>query len=819
MPDITLQEKQDNLSGNNYYGTSSYRTTAKEQTISIAGADFANLTELTVCGYWKLNQPVNTARPRGRALVSKNKPTGNNGDWLFGFDVTNTGFNGKLELLVQGGGGATIQSTTTNWVPGRWYFLACSWKQGGTMYVYVDDVQENSITAGASTIGDNSEPVYVMSNYGDFPARYFTDGSCGLVTIHNTQLSAAQIETIRTFGTIPQAANLKLHLIFNGDFQDQSGSGNHGTTLGGSFSADEPPSRLILSDTFADNQIRDDQWKTIDTGGNITESGGVLNIASGGAYNANGIISFHKNYYEVIRASFDLTIPAITGAVNQSFLIGYIASSTLSTTAATQLQLYIDPTQANNILVMRNGAPVGTSYSVAASTSYSIRIIWRRASEASIQIKGGAFANWTEVYTHNLVAHTDGLYFQAQSDCTSLVYQVDNVVLSDWSYDGIGVGDDIADGTGGAGTTIWTRLDAVSDFDVLKKGNPGDTTEAVNTRILADGIPDNGERVYIVAGTQDYVSAEPAYVTEAEALAALEAIRKKVDGQVWPRTLVIGEIPPVTTQGVIASGLTKEQQQEQTKLRNAAYRKFCVDNNIQLCPSYQELCHATEGSTDDDIAAAYDSDGVNFTAAGHNRIGDMYAVCGIPAKKYRWGNTAFPAVDDESWDWWILGGTAAITGDADTGTLELEDNDTASSPVKCLESGSKSVTVTPSVSAGTVVIQFRTSENSFNRDDTSLAWITTGGSFQTSNQFVQIRLVGDDGSTTTVTETQITWTVGTLPATINIAALLRSDPEYFRSNMAWNVSGETLRWKHNNLVDAAGAIRYILRDNVFILQA
>ncbi|MFQ5441449.1 MAG: SGNH/GDSL hydrolase family protein, partial [Thermodesulfobacteriota bacterium] len=324
-----------------------------------------------------------------------------------------------------------------------------------------------------------------------------------------------------------------------------------------------------------------------------------------------------------------------------------------------------------------------------------------------------------------------------------------------WNYEGVGIGDSIALGTGGGGNTVWTRLETLQGLatgDILNKGVNGEKSGDVDVRFQTDALDVLAKTVYLIAGTNDGVNS----VTIPTVIANYLSMYNKLTAMSPTPAFVIGEVTPGTRTG--GSNTTIEQFQEWVKKLNAAIRKFCVDNIVKLAPAYQEMAE-TNVANEDDMLPAYATDTVHPNTTGYDRLGDLFNVAAVPSRMYRWGYSAL-AVNDESWDWWILNGTSSISGDPDVGTLVLPQNQNADSDVKCLEEFSKTITISPAVAAGTVTIKYRTSTGNFDRNDGVIGWNTYTAPFATSNQFIQIRLEGSSAADANVSTISMTWTAG-----------------------------------------------------------
>lgn len=525
-------------------------------------------------------------------------------------------------------------------------------------------------------------------------------------------------------------------------------------------------------DDFSDASIDIALWNETDTGTNITEAGGVLTLTGNGSWDQNGLRTDLKNYSQYGRIDVDLTTPSSL-AGGTGILIGFDDHTVLSYTG-NNFFFYLS---ASTVYAHINSTNTSTGETLATSTTYNLQIIWDETvatPTCSIKIKGGSWSDWTTIYNStDCGKHLYGTTVQTQVISSAVTYTLDNFRVMDsfgvQNYHVVGIGDSLmADGS------ILTRLRTLQKVNTLNSGISGKDTTYLLTVFDSKVIGPSATQIYLQAGTNDYcIHAAPNSVADVrQNILDMLVITQDTD-TIAPnmdvsREFIISEVPPVTSRSC-TSGLTAEQMQGWSKLYNAEYRKLCIENNLKLAPSYQELAY-NDPDHEDEIAAAYDSDGVHFTASGYQRIGDMYNVAAIPTRMYRWGVAEY-GVDDESWDWWILSGSASISGDGDTGTLVIPQNDYAVSTVKCIESGDKRIHITPNIDSGTAIIQYRTSTNNFDRD-AGTSWSNYTNRILTSDQFVQIKIIGESATDLNITDLSMTWDLPGDSNSMNIPLLV-----------------------------------------------
>lgn len=318
----------------------------------------------------------------------------------------------------------------------------------------------------------------------------------------------------------------------------------------------------------------------------------------------------------------------------------------------------------------------------------------------------------------------------------------------------LGVGDSIAlgypnDPQLGMWPQLCTSLSGYGSWTSANHGVGGYSIAEVDAAIASWITSESPTHIFIHAGIWDVVES----TTIADSLTSMLSILGKA--QTANAYLVVDQLIPYTgaTQGA------NETNQNKIKLLNAALEKWCWSYNVRMCATYQEMCNTQGGDYEDDLLPAYDSNdgfGIHPNQTGQNRMGVIAARCAVPQRMRLWGDDRFPLFGYESWDWWVLSGSASISGDGDTGTLVLTQNDTADSPVLGFDSDGRSITISTNLSQGAVVIKYRTASSNFNRN-AATSWTTYSVPFTTSNQFVQIRLENTEATTALVHDVKISW--------------------------------------------------------------
>lgn len=309
----------------------------------------------------------------------------------------------------------------------------------------------------------------------------------------------------------------------------------------------------------------------------------------------------------------------------------------------------------------------------------------------------------------------------------------------------LGIGDSIAEGHpflhgpehggphGDSDSQIWHHLVAAlgGGYSYYNAGISFETISNVNARIdplLESRSPDF---VYLHVGINDILknNSLPEYLSN------LNSIFDKT--RLAGAELIVGQIMPSTK--------ALDRGHEEIKLWNAAIEKWCLENGIKLAPVYQEMTSFESGDKDDDINRSFDFDGIHPNIIGYSWLGKLYARAVVPTRKRVWASSKQYMMGYESWGWFYFENTRIISDDdlnPFAGSLALSDNSTADSPVKCLEEGMKRISISHIAKYGSVILYYRTSQHNFHRSDTDIPWIPYRKGFDTTDQFVQIRLGG-----------------------------------------------------------------------------
>jgi len=276
-------------------------------------------------------------------------------------------------------------------------------------------------------------------------------------------------------------------------------------------------------------------------------------------------------------------------------------------------------------------------------------------------------------------------------------------------------------------------------------GIGGNTASQVDSRIQALLDSKYPQDVYVHVGVNDIAGS----VTWTSYISSINSILSKCTSA--GSTMYISQILPWTN--------GSESQQQTVKEWNASLESWCIDNNVEMFPTYQALA---DHDTDDlhQSSPDYDADGVHPTIDGYEAMGIKHAYPAIPSYKRTWGSSNYPYFSNESWDYCLLSGTASISGDTDTGTLILPQNDTVDTPVKCLPSGSNTITLSTAISAGTVEIYYRTSSSNFDRNNTVIAWSLYSTPITSTDQFIQMRVKGTSVTDANIDDMTMDWANG-----------------------------------------------------------
>jgi hypothetical protein len=111
------------------------------------------------------------------------------------------------------------------------------------------------------------------------------------------------------------------------------------------------------------------------------------------------------------------------------------------------------------------------------------------------------------------------------------------------------------------------------------------------------------------------------------------------------------------------------------KVFNGALWEWCINNNVECQLTYFELTNRVSIDVIDGFSLIYsnESDALHFSEAGRGRAGTLLAYHALPTRNIYFGHASFPANGYQSWKTVFLT-DATVTGDADTGSLNIESN-------------------------------------------------------------------------------------------------------------------------------------------------
>jgi len=232
-----------------FNGTSQYLNIPYSSSLSVGGTK-----EISVSAWAKLSSfpavPCNNS-----AILANGPDNGSGASGDYGLLVGDTGGCGSatgvkvLEFYIDDSSGNQYAATVTvpgNIVLGRWYLLSATY-DGTGIIVYLNGVAIGS-AAVTATIGSNTNPITVGSNYGNPSSyRYYVNGSIDDVRIYNRALSASEVQSLYDLGKQSHiastvnpsglSAGLVGHWSFDGAHlttttaYDTSGQGNNGTLV------------------------------------------------------------------------------------------------------------------------------------------------------------------------------------------------------------------------------------------------------------------------------------------------------------------------------------------------------------------------------------------------------------------------------------------------------------------------------------------------------------------------------------------------------------------------------------------------------------
>jgi lysophospholipase L1-like esterase len=367
---------------------------------------------------------------------------------------------------------------------------------------------------------------------------------------------------------------------------------------------------------------------------------------------------------------------------------------------------------------------------------------------ADINLSGKATGLWTVVVTNpdtSVSSFPSG--FSVYNRSAIFMGIGDSISMGSTRY----IGPEQATPSGNFLSQFYPYLSDITSGTLFYNAGIGSTTSAnTNTRIQALLTSKTPSKVYVHVGINDLTGS----ISLSSYLSNLSAILTKVTNA--SAELILNQILPYPGSGGIYT--------ENVKIWNAAVEKFGYDNNVKISPTYQEFSNLT---TDDAINIDYNGgDNAHPSIIGYARIATLMANAGVPTKKRVWGSTSYPGFSYESWKWFVFAGGGSVTGNSDTGSMNLPQNATASSNVLAIQSGSKPIAITATTSSGSVSISYRTSSTNFFRNNGAISWTTYTGPFTlSSDQFIQVRLTGTSASTATVDDLTMRWAPSTVTFT------------------------------------------------------
>jgi hypothetical protein len=183
------------------------------------------------------------------------------------------------------------------------------------------------------------------------------------------------------------------------------------------------------------------------------------------------------------------------------------------------------------------------------------------------------------------------------------------------------------------------------------------------------------------------------------------------------------------------------------QLWNAQMEYWAKQNNIQVAFDYQDMVD-TDANDDTYMRTSYTVDSLHCTISGDRNLAKILYLPAVPGN-FRWvGHPNYPASQYDSWRQWV--GPKMVTGDADTGSQDLNTNDTLCSPVWCLDTSERYFVVTVN-QKGSSTTYIRQSSSYFHRYDATPAWVSqenpTDISTSASGQYVQVKIKASGADT------------------------------------------------------------------------
>jgi hypothetical protein len=132
--------------------------------------------------------------------------------------------------VYNGSGSASVYDQNTV-VPGQWYTIVAVFA-GGVQKIYVNGVLQQTITRSFTNAKQCASTDLVIGGWwgGDIAS---IDGKIDEVRLYNRELSDCEISKLSCFADLN--TGLLAYYPFNGNFNDESGNGNHATANNGAF--------------------------------------------------------------------------------------------------------------------------------------------------------------------------------------------------------------------------------------------------------------------------------------------------------------------------------------------------------------------------------------------------------------------------------------------------------------------------------------------------------------------------------------------------------------------------------------------------------
>lgn len=146
----------------------------------------------------------------------------------YGFQISSWSNNKFAFHLAGGGNGHSQITTSSSFLTNTWYFVTAT-HDGATMKLYVNGSLETSSTNETGNIAYTNTR-FRIGKYEDNNESHYFDGSIDEVKIYNKALTLEEIKN--------EYQGLVAYYPFNGNANDESGNGNHGTVNGATLATD-----------------------------------------------------------------------------------------------------------------------------------------------------------------------------------------------------------------------------------------------------------------------------------------------------------------------------------------------------------------------------------------------------------------------------------------------------------------------------------------------------------------------------------------------------------------------------------------------------